>query len=82
MPYVKQERRDALNKVKLIDLGKNVAGVEEINYVIMKLVCDYLLAIPEEYGYDELNEIIGTLEWVKQKFYRNIIIPYEEGGEL
>ncbi len=47
----------------------------ELNYNIARLALAFL---PEVYGYDDLNEVIGVLECVKQEFYRRVVVPYED----
>lgn len=78
MPYISQERRKILLVKKLGELGRNIGGPGELNYVITKIMCDFLLAIDAPYSYQELNELIGVLECAKQELYRCLVVPYEE----
>lgn len=116
MPYIKQERRDALAKD---ELPQNVG---ELNYVLTTLVLEYVEEQPQEkitYGllddillilekvkYQRLGLLepmfidgslgyrlmdtcaeftnrtglatLGTLEAVKQEFYRRVVAAYED----
>ena len=88
MPYIKQERRKALDteidqlflKVKYTDWSNEEKNTfdklkGEYNYIFYTLI---LKAI-QEYGvnYSNLQDMIGTLECCKQELYRKEIIDYE-----
>lgn len=78
IPYIKKERRAVLQRVKVSDVGRSIASAGELNWLITRVSCDYLLAIPEPFGYEELNEIMGVFESAKQEFYRKVVVPFEE----
>lgn len=71
MPYIKQERRDAiLNGARPQDAG-------ELNFAITALVDRYL----EDKGdirYAHVNEVVGALDCAKLELYRRVAVPYED----
>ena len=71
MPYVKQEDR------KLLDQGAKPNSAGELNYMITRLLDDY---ISRKGGvrYARLNEVVGVLECAKLEIYRRIAGPYED----
>ena len=72
MPYIEKERREALDEV--IYALPTSLNLDELNYIITKiLLCTY----PQSYF--EYCTLIGTLECVKQEFYRRMVAPYEDG---
>lgn len=73
MPYIKQERRLAL----AFDDYPRPEGPGELNYVITKLIDDYLYRKVKG-SYADINEVIGVLECAKLEFYRRIAAPYED----
>ena len=71
MPYIDQEARKRLkNGVKPQNPG-------ELNYLITKLVDDYLQS-KGPLRYTHINEVIGVLECAKQELYRRVASPYED----
>lgn len=72
MPYIRQEKRKALDE-KIRAISDGVLTYGELNYVITKL----LLGMDGD-SYEDLQNLIGTLECAKQEFYRRKIAPYEE----
>lgn len=78
MPYIKQTRREFLNRQKLDKLAGSVGNIGEINYIITKLLNDYLNSFSVPYSYQDLNEVIGVLECAKLEFYRILVASYEE----
>lgn len=77
MPYITQEARDTLDN-QLKDLGDFTPG--ELNYIITKLINDYLVACG--INYTNLNMIVGVLGCVSAELYRCVIIPYEKIKEF
>jgi len=71
MPYVDQETR------KRLDGGDAPAAAGELNYMISKLIDQYLI---DKGGvrYAHINEVIGVLECAKLEAYRRIASPYED----
>lgn len=71
MPYIKQERRDAiLAGAKPLDAG-------ELNFAISVLVDNYLKD-RGEIKYSHLNEVVGAIDCAKLELYRRIAAPYED----
>lgn len=69
MPYIAQERREALRREIATNAG-------ELNFAISTLVNCYLNT--KGVRYDTLNEAIGVLECAKLELYRRIAAPYED----
>ena len=76
MPYIKKEDRRKFDKVILNNLSKLVETDGELNYCVSLL----LHSILEKRGinYQNMNNLIGTLECVKLELYRKVVSPYEE----
>ena len=86
MPYIKKERRDAINpltdmnSIKLCEI--NSAG--ELNYAIQLLVQAYegsssrLMSTWVEPNYAVFNAAIGAMEAAKLEYYRRRVVPYED----
>jgi hypothetical protein len=70
MPYIKQERRDAIAS------GDEPKDAGELNFVLTSVVDKYL----ENKGlrYAHINEVVGALECAKLELYRRIAVPYED----
>ena len=80
MPYIKQERREA------ILAGAKPQDAGELNFAISVLVDNYL---KDKGGirYAHLNEVVGAMDCAKLELYRRIAAPYEdkkieENGDL
>lgn len=71
MPYIKIEDR------KRLDSGGRPGTAGELNYLITKLVDNYL-GEKGQIRYVHLNEVIGVLECAKLELYRRIAAPYED----
>ncbi len=74
MPYIKQERRDAVRPTS----KACAATAGELNFQITKLCNAYIQDRPFSFGYSELNEVVGVLECVKLELYRRLAVPYED----
>jgi hypothetical protein len=70
MPYIKQERRDAIAN------GGAPKDAGELNFALTRIVDKYL----QDKGlrYAHINEVVGALECAKLELYRRIAIPYED----
>jgi len=84
MPYIKQEDRKKFDK-KLEELSNLINSDGELNYCITILINKLLNKRGK--NYQNLNNLIGTLECAKLEFYRTIISPYEnlkilENGDI
>ena len=79
MPYIEPEKREEID-IAANNLAAAVFDNGSLNYAISKL-------IHQEFetrflNYENLNDIIGVLECVKQEFYRTVIAPYEDKKRL
>jgi hypothetical protein len=78
MPYVSAEARQRL------EAGESPRDAGELNYVVTRMVDEYLVRQAEEHGrlrYAHLNEAIGVLECAKLELYRRVAAPYEDGKQ-
>lgn len=77
MPYIRQERRAAIERTprRIAALRPCTAG--ELNYLITRLCHDYVERNGTP-GYRDLNEVVGALECAKQELYRRLCAPYED----
>jgi hypothetical protein len=71
MPYIKQERRDA------ICAGARPQDAGELNFAITVLVDNYL-SDKGAIRYGHLNEVIGAIDCAKLELYRRVLAPYED----
>jgi hypothetical protein len=71
MPYIKQERREAIRA------GAKPQDAGELNFAVTMLMDGYL---SEKGGirYAHLNEVVGALECAKLELYRRVAAPYED----
>lgn len=81
MPYIKQEKRDllekpieavrdALRQLESDDPENNFEG--NMNYVISSLI-----ARCYKVSYRDINDVVGMLNCVKDEYYRRVAVPYE-----
>lgn len=71
MPYITIDAR------KRLDSGGRPETAGELNYLLTKLVDDFLTE-KGELRYSHLNEVMGALECAKLELYRRIAAPYED----
>lgn len=71
MPYITSVRRAEIDH-----LGIDPASPGELNYVITKVISNYLQN--KNLCYTTINDIIGALEGAKMEFYRRVVVPYED----
>lgn len=76
MPYIKAAGRHRLENTLHQVMVNLPADAGELNYTLSR-ICDTYLQVKGK-NYQNLNEIIGVLECVKQEFYRRIAAPYED----
>lgn len=71
MPYITQERREALAQEEALP---DTAG--ELNYTFTMIALEYL----ERKGlnYQHINDVVGALEGAKAEFQRRVVAPYED----
>lgn len=73
MPYIREERRVGALKPYVPPME----GPGELNYMLTWIIGQYLKNAGG-ISYQNLNEIIGVLECVKQELYRRIVTLYED----
>lgn len=74
MPYIKPARREQLDEMIMDGMG-DIDSPGELNYVLTRVVIDYLNARDLSYG--TINDVMGALEGAKLEFYRRVAVPYE-----
>lgn len=75
MPYIPQAQRAALDVVAE-SAAREIKNAGQFNYLLTKLALVYTRL--ESPCYMTFNEVIGTLENVKQEYLRRIVAPYED----
>lgn len=75
MPYIKQEDRIKF-KTEIKNLSENIETAGELNYVISKLLHNYL--DKKNLCYQTLNEIQGVISCATFEFNRRVVSPYED----
>lgn len=75
MPYISPKVREDL-KHKLVYGGRSIENVGELNYMITRMVDQYLK--DNDLSYSTINEVIGVLECAKLELYRRVASPYED----
>ena len=75
MPYIKQDKRDALDP-HLAELAREVTTEGELNYCIYKLSCLLIDKMGESYGNYSLCS--SAMEHAKLEWYRRRVAPYED----
>jgi hypothetical protein len=81
MPYIKQEDRRKFDSLiedmvdALSDHGFANPTPGHVNYVISKIIWKIF---DINRSYTSGNNLVGTLECVKQEFYRRQLSPYED----
>jgi hypothetical protein len=76
MPYILEQVRTSLNARQ-----RPPQTPGELNYLITKMVVDYLQRDREWDGtesYGSYNEVIGVLECAKMELYRRRVAVYED----
>lgn len=70
MPYIPQDAR------KLLSEGRKPDTAGELNYLITRLVDEFLMR--KGVSYTHINAAVGVLECAKMELYRRIASPYED----
>lgn len=76
MPYIKTAGRNRLENTLHQVMVNLPADAGELNYTLSRIVDTYIQVKGK--NYQNLNEVIGVLECVKQEYYRRIAAPYED----
>ena len=74
MPYILQERREAISPNACAVPAAETAG--ELNYQITELINAYMADKVKNYAC--FNAIVGALESCKLEFYARVVRPYED----
>lgn len=79
MPYIMPSEREVYDKV-LTPLLEATAGARTgaLNYVITRILDNWLHGDGGYYGYDGVNSVLGILEAAKLEFYRRVGARYED----
>ena len=79
MPYILKEDRDSLDYA-IFDITARILAKEglagRLNYSVSSMI--NIILEKEGMSYSKVNEIIGSLECIKQELYRRVAAPYEE----
>ena len=70
MPYIKQDRREALAS------GATPQNSGELNYVFTMIADKYISEHGLKYNY--MNDVVGALEGAKMEFNRRVMASYED----
>jgi hypothetical protein len=75
MPYIKKEDRLKFNN-KVIEISNLITCDGDLNYIISLLLHKQL----EKRGvcYQNMNNLIGSIECAKNEFLRTVVAPYED----
>lgn len=76
MPYIKQDRRDAIFGDSLKDYDSAIGNAGELNFFITSVLQQYLDTKGE--SYQTYNDIMGVLEGAKMEIYRRKVAVYED----
>lgn len=75
MPYIRLAGRNRLDNGLHAMLQYMPVDAGELNYVLTR-ICDTFINTKGK-NYQNLNEVVGAIECVKQELYRRVIAPYE-----
>ena len=92
-PYIDQNSRDRIEDEIVIfstyddeylhgvnpinEIASRIKTNGDLNYVLTRICLQFLLNQPKQ-GYQERQNIVGTLECCKQEFVRRVLDKYEE----
>ena len=74
MSYIAKERRSRMLKGGYLSQADMMPG--DLNFVVSTLMDRYLML--HGVTYENINALIGVLEWAKLELYRRIATPYIE----
>lgn len=78
MPYITQERRDAMTATQDRHMPDTPKNAGELNYAFTMLAIKYFTENGGRYA--QINDVLGALEGAKLEFYRRLAGPYEDGA--
>ena len=73
MPYVKQERRPALNEVVDAMIIADVKADGDLNYILFKFAKDCIKP-----SYNNYKNLLGELNEAAEEIRRRLLAPYED----
>lgn len=73
MPYVKMERRDALNKVVIAMTDADVKADGDLNYILYRF-CKYHVTP----SYNNYKNFCGEIHQAATEIERRLLAPYED----
>lgn len=76
MPYIKQAGRNRFEGTLNHIMHNLPADAGELNYLLSRIADIYIQVKGK--NYQNLNEVIGVLECMKQEYYRRVVAPYED----
>jgi len=76
MPYIRLAGRNRLDNGLHTMLQYMPVEAEELNYVLTR-ICDTYINTKGK-NYQNLNEVVGVIECMKQEIFRRLIVPYED----
>ena len=75
MPYIIRERREVLQPI-VDQLAPRGPG--ELNYIITRIIHNYIINATEVAHYADLAEGVAALECAKLELYRIVVARYED----
>jgi hypothetical protein len=80
MPYIKDRYvidYQMENLLAHVRANQGAITPGELNYMITRLLIEYLPENKADISYTELNCVVGVLECAKQELYRRVVVPHE-----
>ena len=74
MPYITEERKQALNPF-LAQVSDRISSREELAYCMVMLACREIRSV----SYPEIASIYGDIHVVAQEYWRRVVAPYQQG---
>jgi hypothetical protein len=75
MPYIKKDDRTKLNN-RISEISELINGDGELNYAVSLLLHKQL--VKRGICYQNMNNLMGSIDCAKMEFYRTVIVPYED----
>lgn len=78
MPYVNSQSRDKIDpwmQELLSRISDEGVSTGELNYIVTRVVTAWLPAIA---SYDQIADVVKTMEMAKLELYRRVAAPYED----
>lgn len=77
MPYVNKDTKERFKKLVDEINSTPIYLPGELNYLITE-ICQRYLYRHSDYGYVDINGVVGALDCCKMEFYRRIGCPFED----